>query len=652
MPAETPTAKARRVILSTPLLGAIIGALTWPISSIRPTVGLDPSWIAGLYMAAERGLDAGTQVVFTYGPLGFLGLPGLYDVGLGRLAFAWTALVQMALCIALLWASRRAFGLIPALLVTAFAAAMPVADPVLLAATVVGLAALLGEWSPRARLYLAVGAGVLAGMQLLGALRAGPTLAVMGLAVVLGLPDRRRTVPALLGSLVLAFAVFWFATGQGIGNLGDYAINTANVVSGYSESMGFPQPGHWWQTPAVIVAMATLGGLCVAAGWRWDNAKRAALVVLVGAVTFLMFKHAIVRESPGSIGVLLGALLAIGLALAPHVRRPFAIVAVVVLVGLAYLGNRDLIDIRLDFRQHADDFITQLGTVAIPGRAEDEQQRGREEMRAIYDLSPQELRLLGSRSVHVAAWEDGAAWAYGLNWDPLPVFQQYSAYTPRLDDLNAAKLESAGAPAMILWQNATVFDPNAVNYPGAIDARWPAFETPREMVQMFCRYRALHWNETWAILRRAVDRCGRERPLETVHVPVGEAIRLPATRPDEALVARVKGLAVSGIERLRTLLYRAAGRGVDLDQTAWNLVGATTPDGLLLRVPRWADYPGLFALNGAEHQVAFKREGGFLTGLDSSSEVTVSFSALPLDAPAITPRAAAAQKRRVQRSIR
>ncbi len=398
--------------------------------------------------------------------------------------------------------------------------------------------------------------------------------------------------------------------------------------------------------------MATLGGLCVAAGWRWDNAKRAALVVLVGAVTFLMFKHAIVRESPGSIGVLLGALLAIGLALVPHVRRPFAIVAVVVLVGLAYLGNRDLIDIRLDFRQHADDFITQLGTVAIPGRAEDEQQRGREEMRAIYDLSPQELRLLGSRSVHVAAWEDGAAWAYGLNWDPLPVFQQYSAYTPRLDDLNAAKLESAGAPTMILWQNATVFDPNAVNYPGAIDARWPAFETPREMVQMFCRYRALHWNETWAILRRAVDRCGRERPLETVHVPVGEAIRLPATRADEALVARVKGLAISGIERLRTLLYRAAGRGVDLDQTAWNLVGATTPDGLLLRVPRWADYPGLFALNGAEHQVAFKREGGFLTGLDSSSEITVSFSALPLDAPAITPRVAAAQKRRVQRSIR
>jgi hypothetical protein len=252
----------------------------------------------------------------------------------------------------------------------------------------------------------------------------------------------------------------------------------------------------------------------------------------------------------------------------------------------------------------------------------------------------------------VAPWEDGAAWAYDLNWDPLPVFQQYSAYTPRLDDLNAAKLESSGAPEMILWQNTTTFDPNAVNYPGAIDARWPAFETPRQMVEMFCRYRALRWDEAWAVLRRAPNRCDQERAIETLEVGVNEGVPLPATRPDEALVVRVSGLSVAGIERLRTLLFRAAGRGVSLDETAWNLVGATTPDGLLLRVPRWADYPGLFALNGANYEVTFKREGGFMTGLDSSSKLTVAFSALPLDAPAILPDQRRAQKRRVQRSIR
>ncbi len=639
----------KRVALSTPLLGTAIAVLTWPISSIKPAAGLDPSWVAGLYMAAERGLDAGTQIVFTYGPLGFLGLPNLFEVWPARLAFVWTALVQIAYCMALLWGARRAFGVLIGLAVTVCVAANPISDPVLVAAAVVGVAALLGDWSLRARLWLAAAAGALAGMQLLGSLRAGPTLVVMAVVVLLALPDRRRTLAVFLGSSIGTFAVLWFATGQGLGNLGQYAVNTAIVVGGYSESMNFPQPGHWWQTPAVILAMATLAILCASAAWRRDSLRRIGLVLLVVAVTFLMFKHAVVRESPGSIGVLLAALLAIGIALVPHVPRLLAVGAVVVLLGLAYVGNHELVETRFDLRQHSEDFANQLATIAVPGRAEDELRAGREEMRTAYGLDPAELRLLHSGTVHVAPWEAGAAWAYNLDWDPLPVFQQYSAYTPRLDRLNAAKLESSTAPDLILWQNTTTFDPNAVNYPGAIDARWPAFETPEQMVQMFCRYRAVHWDEAWAILRRSPDRCGRERKLETVVAGTSESVPLPPTRPDEALVVRVDGLSVSGIERLRTFLFRATGRGVYLDGSGWNLVGDTTPDGLLLRVPRWADYPGLFALNGANREVAFKREGGFLTGSGSSTKLTLSFYALPLDAPAIVPRAAAAQKRRVQR---
>jgi hypothetical protein len=644
--------RVKRVALSTPLLGTAIAVLTWPIGSIKPTVGLDPSWVAGLYMAMDRGLDAGTQVVFTYGPLGFLGLPSLFEIWPGRLAFVWFALVQVALCVALLWGARRAFGLLAGLLIATFAVAMPLSDPILLAGVVVGAAALLGEWSERARLGLAIGAGALTGMQLLGSLRAGPTLLAMAIAVLLGLPNRRRTFPALFGSLALSFVVLWFATGQGVGNLDEYAINTASVVGGYSAAMPFPQPGRWWQTPAAILAVAVLGILTVAAVWRRDNPRRIGLVLLVAVVAFLMYKHAVVRESPGSIGVLLAVLLPIGLALVPHVRLPLAIGAIAILTSLAYVGNRDLMEFRLDFQQHTDDFVRQVGLVAIPGRAEDEQRLGREEMRAAYGLSPSDLAPLRSRAVHVAPWEIGAAWAYDLDWDPLPVFQQYSAYTPRLDRLNAAKLESSSAPEAILWQNTTMFDPNAVNDPGAIDARWPAFESPEQMIQMFCRYRAVSWDEEWAILRRSRNRCAAERPLETVTAGNAEAVSLPATRPNEALVVRVEGVSVEGIERLRSFFFRAAGRGVSLDEAAWSLVADTTPDGLLLRVPRWADYPGLFALNGANREVSFTREAGSLTGVDGSTRFTLHFSALPLDAPAILPDERRAQKRRAQRSIR
>ncbi len=640
------------MLLSTPLLGVVIALFTWPNGGIGPTAGLDPSWVAGLYMAGERGMDAGTQVVFTYGPLGFLGLPNLFEIWPGRIAFFWSSLVQIALCTGLLWGSRRAFGLIPALLITLFAAAVPTADPILIAATVLCAAALLGEWSLRWRLWLAVGIGALGGMQLLGSLRAGPTLLAMGFATLLGLPDRRRTYPAFFGAAVLSFFLFWFVTGQGLSNLGDYFLNTAEVVSGYSASMVFYEPDRWWQTPAFIVGLAAIAGLCLAAVWRRDNMRRLGFVLMVAAVTFLMFKHAVVRESPGSTGVFMGALLGISLALVPYVRRTLAIAAVAVLIAFTYIANHDHIDLTLDYGQRARNYRDQLTEMAIPGRAEKGRQLGIETMQATYKLSPAQLAVLRSGTVHVAPWEAGVVWAYDLDWDPLPVFQQYSAYTKRLDELNAAKLESTTAPDHILWQNTTIFDPNSINYPGAIDARWPAFESPKQMVQMFCRYQALSWNEEWAVLRHGPDRCGRERPLRTVETGNGESVPLPRVRRNEALLVRVDGLAVEGIEKVRTMLLHAQNRHVIFQANLWNIVGDTADDGLLLRVPRWADYPGKFALDSGSPTIGFERIGGFLTGVDDSTKLTLHFYAMPLDAPAIAPRVAAAQKRRVQRSIR
>ncbi len=643
----------RAALLSSFFLGALLGILTWPVGGIEPTVGLDPSWVAGLYMAAEHGLEAGAQIVFTYGPLGFLGLPNVFGIWMGRIAFFWYVLVQIAFCSGLLWASRRAFGLPIGLVLTFIAASVPTADPILLAATVLCAATLTSEWSFRARLAVAVGIGALSGIELLGSLRAGPTLLAMGFATMLGLPDRRRTFPAFFGTAVLAFGLFWFVTGQALSSLGDYLVNTAEVVSGYSASMVFyGPPGPWWEAPAIVAGLIAVAGLCVAAVWRMDNMRRIGFVLMVAAVTFLMFKHAVVRESAGSIAVFVSAAFGIALALAPYVRRAVAVAAILLLLATTYVANNDHLDVSFDPRSRVDRFGSQLADMTVPGRAEDVQQRGREAMQAIYKLSPAELALLRSGTVHVAPWEAGAAWAYDLDWDPLPVFQQYSAYTKGLDELNAEKLEAATAPDLVLWQNTTTFDPNAVNYPGAIDARWPAFESPAQMVQMFCRYRAVRWDEEWAILRRAPDRCGRERPLGSVEAANAESVRLPRTGPNEALLARVDGLAVDGIEKLRSMLYHAQNRHVLFRTSGWNIVGDTAADSLLLRVPRWADYPGKFSLSSNSPTIGFERVGGFMTGVDDSTRLTIRFYALPLDAPAIESVETTSQKRRVQRSIR
>jgi hypothetical protein len=636
--------------LSTLVLGLVIAILTWPFYAFAPAAGIDPSWVGGLYMAAARGMDAGTQIVFSYGPLGFLNFPSLYEIDLGRLAFLWSVLVQAAFCMALLWAARRAFGLLPGVAVATFAAAIHFADPVLAVGAVFGAAALLDEWTPRARLAFAVAAGALAGMQLLGSLRAGPTLGVMAVAVLLGLPDRRRTFPAFAGAATLVFSLLWLITGQGLANLDDYAANTASVLSGYSASMVYVVPAEWWQVPAFVLSITTLAVLSAAAVWRRDRMRRLGLALLVASVTFVLFKHAIVRSSPGSAGVFLAAALAVGLGLAPHVPRSVAITCIAVLAGLTYLGNRDGIGSRLDFGMHAESFVRQVGIVVTPGRAAEEQLRGREAMQAFYALTPRQLALLRSGTAHVATLEAGVAYAYELDWNPLPVFQQYAAYTERLDLLNAGKLDSATAPDRILWENAPAVDPTFVDvrpFPGTIDERLPAWDSPAQVVEMLCHYRVEDWDERWAVLRRSADRCREERSLGSVVAATGEAVPLPPTRHDEALVVRVDGLAVAGVERLRALLFRAARRNAILGGRAWNVIPGTAGDGLLLRIPRWADYPGKFALGAHARTVSFAAESATLSF--GPSEVTLDFSALPLEAPAIMPFERPVQKRRVQR---
>ena len=77
---STPAARSR---LDSPWVTAAFGLavaiLTWDYVQITPAPGIDASWILGLNLATAQGLDYGTQVVFTYGPLGFLDQPMVVD---------------------------------------------------------------------------------------------------------------------------------------------------------------------------------------------------------------------------------------------------------------------------------------------------------------------------------------------------------------------------------------------------------------------------------------------------------------------------------------------------------------------------------------------------------------------------------------------
>ena len=112
-----------RVVTSSWLLGAVIGVVTFPLKTLEPGGGTDSSWVAALHLAADRGLDFGTDIVFTYGPLGFLTVPRLQFVWTAALGVAYMLAVQVALATTMIAASRRAFPLIVAVGIAGLACA-------------------------------------------------------------------------------------------------------------------------------------------------------------------------------------------------------------------------------------------------------------------------------------------------------------------------------------------------------------------------------------------------------------------------------------------------------------------------------------------------------------------------------------------------
>jgi hypothetical protein len=75
---------------------------------------------------------------------------------------------------------------------------------------------------------------------------------------------------------------------------------------------------------------------------------------------------------------------------------------------------------------------------------------------------------------------------------------------------------------------------------------------------------------------------------------------------------------------LRSILYRSPVRTIAVDGKVSRLVPGTAPDGLLMHVPRAADYPAPFRLSPDARTIAIDDEE------HSRRRITVEFDAYPI----------------------
>jgi hypothetical protein len=247
--------------------------------------------------------------------------------------------------------------------------------------------------------------------------------------------------------------------------------------------------------------------------------------------------------------------------------------------------------------------------------ADDAKQRLRDQ----YALAPTLLAKLRTGDVQIDPWEATMAWAYDLNWDPLPTFQEYAAYTANLDQRNADALTSSNGPDFVLRKRTS--PDSAVS---TVDFRYGPFDAPATLRALLCDYRVIATDDEYQLLERGSDRCGAVRDLGSADVGFNAPVQVPTARPDELVFVRVDGDTPG---KLRPFVYKDVQRTITLDQTPYRFIGSPAENGILLTAPPKLDFPQPFSAAANPQTIEFGRDSGVGAG---PTELHLSFFAVPV----------------------
>ena len=200
--------------LAVALVSALATLFSWRTDPWRPVVAGVSSWQAGLALGFVHHLQWGPQVVFTFGPYGFVeDILSFFRVS-AALGLLYVVVVTWGLAALIVSALHKPWGLLPAGVVAW--ASVTIAGNLLEAselalATALGLAlASLRATSERGRLGLLGALGALAGFQILVEINVGIVTAALAIMTVVGAteasPGAWREHPRVRAALVAAVA--------------------------------------------------------------------------------------------------------------------------------------------------------------------------------------------------------------------------------------------------------------------------------------------------------------------------------------------------------------------------------------------------------------------------------------------------------------
>jgi hypothetical protein len=555
---------------------SVLLLVPWRPVFIRSAL-LDDSWKLALNELAARGAHHGTDVVFTYGPLGFVLVDAYHPATFPSMLFLRVAVAtafaagSWSLARSASWPVLVSVPWVCLLLGTAGGNAEPLAFSVPLLWVLLHV---VTGGRVNGVTGLVAGAAATVSLTKLSVLPPSLSAAVLVAADEIVRLKRVPRTPLLFAAVWLGL---WLGADQPLANIPAFMRGTFEIAGGYSATMsmievdpGIPFSylaivgGAWWAAlratrrrlgghGALLVAQVPLAFfVAFKAGIVRFGSYPSTLALLVAIVMLLPFfwtgcrgwhRWAVCLVLPTAAAVLSSIMLARnGTTLPREVSRAYARIPERARAALALTRGHDL-------------FF-----------AEYEQARQR-----IRDESP--LPLV-TGTVDIYSHAIAAVLARDMDYRPRPVIQSYSAYTPWLASLNARRLRSPQAPDSILF------------HPSTIDLRYWSLDDGLSWPDLLTRYAVRGFRNDYLLLGRIDD--AREYVLEPMletRIRVGETLRLPRSR--EPIWARLS-IRPTALGHLRAAVFRAPEVVLKVrsrrraDPQEWRLVLGTASEGFLL----------------------------------------------------------------------
>ena len=234
---------------------------TWELSA-RP--GLDESWRAGLAMAAHDRLHFGPDLVFTYGPLGFLESGGLFYTGTVFLSSLFNAALHVAVVVVVLWRLRQSFrpwiAVVLTLLFAEVIRYVGATDTLVIPVVVLGSAVIEGD-ARRLQRWIVPIAAICTAFAFLMKANSGISLVAASVLVVWFASPGRFRSELHYGTLTLAlFLLGWIVSGNRVGDIPTWLSGVYQISTGYPAAMG-TESGPRSDYLLVPVAIVTVAGL-------------------------------------------------------------------------------------------------------------------------------------------------------------------------------------------------------------------------------------------------------------------------------------------------------------------------------------------------------------------------------------------------------